>query len=351
MEEATKTTSQLVSALAKAKLEFKPIKKTAKNPFYHSKYAPLEELIACTQEALANQGLVVMQTTKVSMDAEVLITTLMHESGEKIVSETRLPDQNKLAQEEAERQKNESKLKAYNYLQEEGKARTYKRRYEYAAMLGLAAEDDDDDGNQRQQQQATPAQQATGKGKGSQPSKPQEAPKSTPHSAYFGAIAGVFDTEEARHDWQDMVTKKESESDWGSAEYDLAKAAVPMAQSGAIKRLLEGTDYTGADDPAFLEMIGRKAILFDREMASKGIEHLSIADRTMVIKLLAPQKAINTLLKSTEYKDIADPKFLESLTKYFEKQVDSIESLNLEERAKVIRSLANKKKNGNGGAK
>jgi len=122
----------LITALAAARLEFEQIKMSGKNPTFGNKYAKLEDIIKATAPALARHGLVVAQTTDQTPDGELLITTLWHTSGESLYSETAIivnsaPDN-----------------RAINTLQREGIVRTYKRRYELAAMLGVAGEEDVD---------------------------------------------------------------------------------------------------------------------------------------------------------------------------------------------------------------
>lgn len=94
--------------------------KTAVNPFFKSKYAPLEAIIEHTQEHLVREGLSYSQFP----DGEGLTTILMHNSGEWM--------------------KATMKLHMGSKPQDQGSALTYARRYALSAVLGLATEDDDD---------------------------------------------------------------------------------------------------------------------------------------------------------------------------------------------------------------
>ncbi len=127
--------AELVTALAKAQLDFKPIHKKETNPAYHAKYSGLPTLIAATQEALARQGLVVMQMTRSEFGAEdakmlTITTILAHGSGQWIATDLTLP----------------AMMRDRFDAQSVGSAITYARRYGLQAILGVAA-DDDDDGN------------------------------------------------------------------------------------------------------------------------------------------------------------------------------------------------------------
>lgn len=127
--------AELVTALAKAQLEFKPILKKDTNPAYHAKYSDLPTLIGATQTALAKNGLVVMQMTKSRFgedDAKMLTitTVLAHGSGQWISTDLTLP----------------AMMRERFDAQAVGSAMTYGRRYGLQAILGVAA-DNDDDGN------------------------------------------------------------------------------------------------------------------------------------------------------------------------------------------------------------
>jgi hypothetical protein len=115
---------ELAKALAMAQGGFKPVKRDATNPFYHSKYAPLSSIIDATREALTKNGLAFLQTVSVN-DHVTVETMLMHESGEWVKGAISL------------------KPKADD-PQAAGSAITYGRRYSLGAILGVASEDDDD---------------------------------------------------------------------------------------------------------------------------------------------------------------------------------------------------------------
>ncbi len=122
---------EITGALAKAKLAFKAIKKTEKVGYDTTKgrkqydYAPLNEVIEATRQALSDNGLTITQTTYLLNGETVLETLLSHVSGEWMVSELLVGKQGLDPQ-------------------SEGAALTYKRRYGMSAILCVSSEDDDD---------------------------------------------------------------------------------------------------------------------------------------------------------------------------------------------------------------
>jgi hypothetical protein len=77
---------ELITALAKAKMRFHPLKKSGYNKFSNYHYATLDDVITSTVEALSENGLVYIFT----LEGERLILTLWHESGESLISSTTL---------------------------------------------------------------------------------------------------------------------------------------------------------------------------------------------------------------------------------------------------------------------
>lgn len=118
---------ELYTALVSLQADLTPVGKTASNPFFKSKYAPLPEVMATIQPLLAKHKLAVMQLMD-NLNGEPALTTIVaHESGQEIRSTSPL-------------------LLAKNDPQSHGSAVTYARRYGLMAALGLVA-DEDDDGN------------------------------------------------------------------------------------------------------------------------------------------------------------------------------------------------------------
>jgi hypothetical protein len=121
--------SEKIDELTKAYVQFqtmvKPIAKTSENPYFHSKYADLSEIIGGTKAELCKCGLSVIQGSEPAVDGVSVTTLLMHVSGQWIKSTLYV---------------RASKLDPQGY----GSAFTYARRYSLSGILNLATEDDDD---------------------------------------------------------------------------------------------------------------------------------------------------------------------------------------------------------------
>lgn len=116
--------NNVLSALAYAKLQFKPLQQTGKNPHFKSQYSTLDDIREATSEALAAYGLVLTHHGVVMEDYTILTTTLTHyESGTKLESASYV---------------------ANEAPQKMGSAMTYGRRYNIINLLDLIADPDDD---------------------------------------------------------------------------------------------------------------------------------------------------------------------------------------------------------------
>jgi hypothetical protein len=130
---------ELVTALAKAQGEFKPVKKGTINPFYGTKYADLAEVIEATRPALSKNGLAVIQTPRVVAPKMVEITTMLaHASGQYLAHDMVLPAYQESTDKET------GTVRTRFDAQTVGAAITYGRRYSYSAVVGVSAEEDDD---------------------------------------------------------------------------------------------------------------------------------------------------------------------------------------------------------------
>lgn len=125
----------IAKALAAFQNEVKNPANTAENPYFKSKYAPLNEILNDVRPLLAKHGLSVIQSTGGDGNNIVITTLIMHESGEWIESEPLVL--------ESDTKKGISKVQAA------GSAITYGRRYALSAMLGISSEDDTD-GNENE---------------------------------------------------------------------------------------------------------------------------------------------------------------------------------------------------------
>lgn len=137
--------NELAKALAAFQAEVPTVDKTAENPFFKSKYAPLPEVMKVALPILSKHGLSVTQLVDHIDGQTALRTILMHTSGQSVSGMMPL----KLTKDDPQAQ---------------GSAITYARRYAFMAALGLVA-DEDDDGNaassQREQKKQPTAQAKT----------------------------------------------------------------------------------------------------------------------------------------------------------------------------------------------
>ena len=146
----SETIGKLAEALAKAQGAMDNPARSAENPFFKSKYAPLSAITDAIRKPLSQNGLSYVQTVSMQSDIVMLTTRLMHMSGEWIESAMPLPHVGK--------------------PQELGSVMTYFRRYQLSAIVGITADDDDDgneaSGNRAQPAQRQPAKQAPTNGNG-----------------------------------------------------------------------------------------------------------------------------------------------------------------------------------------
>jgi hypothetical protein len=120
--------SSLASALVAAQAAMPTVKKDEENPHFKSRFVSLNGLIDATRPKLNEHGLAIVQFPTVSeLGAPVLRTILIHgATGERLEADTPLL------------------VAGDGSMQQLGSAITYARRYAWAAVLGIAAEEDDD---------------------------------------------------------------------------------------------------------------------------------------------------------------------------------------------------------------
>jgi len=128
---------KLAAALAKAQAEMPAVKMNAVNPFLKNKYADLGAVIETSRPVLAKHGLAIVQTV-IGDGVQIGVTTMLaHESGEWLQDTITLS----LGEE-----------KGKSSAQVAGSIISYLRRYSWASILGLYA-DEDTDGNHSQPKQ------------------------------------------------------------------------------------------------------------------------------------------------------------------------------------------------------
>ena len=130
--------ASLATALSIFQSEVKQPLKDKKNPFFNSKYVPLENIVEVISETAPKHGLSFIQYP-VSQESKIgIVTVLMHNSGEYIETEPVFVTPTKTDPQAA------------------GSAITYLKRYSLAAVFGITS-DVDDDGNAASKTEVKPS--------------------------------------------------------------------------------------------------------------------------------------------------------------------------------------------------
>lgn len=124
MNQMSEQISELCKALSKVQGELHGAVKDSNNPFYKSKYADLQSVWEACRESLCKNGFSVSQVVKTSDGVCVLVSYLLHSSGQWISSEYPLHP-------------------VKDDPQGFGSCVTYARRYSLAALVGVYQVDDD----------------------------------------------------------------------------------------------------------------------------------------------------------------------------------------------------------------
>jgi hypothetical protein len=135
------TIIKLAVALANAQAEMPVVKMNAQNPFLKNKYADLGAVIETSRPVLAKHGLSISQFPTSEGDRIGVTSILMHSGGEWIEDSIFIPS---------------TDAKGLSVAQSAGVVISYLRRYSWAAMLGLYA-DEDTDGHSSNGAKATTA--------------------------------------------------------------------------------------------------------------------------------------------------------------------------------------------------
>lgn len=117
--------ANIAKAILKAQKEMGNAVKDSKNPFFKSKYADLNSVREASIPVLNNAGVSVLQPTVMVDGRSFVRTTLLHESGESITSDTEIV------------------CAKQNDPQALGSAISYARRYGLQSLLCIGAVDDD----------------------------------------------------------------------------------------------------------------------------------------------------------------------------------------------------------------
>ena len=185
---------ELSIALSKFQGEVTNPLNTAENPFFKSKYAPLNDILTLVRPLLSKQGLSIVQAPSGDGENIILTTILIHNSGEYI----EFP---------------ELVLKADKpTAQGAGSAITYARRYAISAILGINSEDDDDGNNAEPKTPTTEQPKTTAQTKTTGISEKQVS--------RLYAIAKAADVDKATVDSQIKTKLNKTPEELTRVEYD-----------------------------------------------------------------------------------------------------------------------------------
>jgi hypothetical protein len=141
---------KIIPAFIAFQSDMPSVPKDGNNPHFKSKYATLGAITEATRPHLAKHGLGFMQWMSNRDGLQLIVTRIMHTSGQWMEDEGYILNPTK------------------NDPQGMGSAVTYARRYTLGASLGIITEDDDDGNKASEPVKPTPAVQPT-------PAKPAPA--------------------------------------------------------------------------------------------------------------------------------------------------------------------------------
>jgi hypothetical protein len=132
---------ELATALSQAQGEMPPVKFDSQNPFLKNKYATLGAVIETSRPILAKHGLSMAQFPTSEGEHIGITTILTHASGEWMSDTVYIPV---------------TDSKGLSIAQSSGVVFSYLRRYSWAAILGLYADEDTDGGHPAKQERPEP---------------------------------------------------------------------------------------------------------------------------------------------------------------------------------------------------
>lgn len=136
----SETINELATALCKAQGQMNAAQKGGDNPHLGSRYTTFDDVIEAIRQPLSNNGLSFTQVLSQGKDGLMLVTMLMHESGQFISGKILVPSM--------------SPNRGINEIQTLGSALTYMKRYALTSILGVSSEDDDGHSARRTQSKA-----------------------------------------------------------------------------------------------------------------------------------------------------------------------------------------------------
>ena len=136
-ENQSSTLGKLAEALSNAQSCIEGSKMDAVNPFFKSNYSTLASIWDACRKPLSSNGLSVVQTMSNDNGKVIIITTLLHSSGEWMRGHLTVKPMK-------------------DDPQAMGSAITYGRRYSLAAIAGISPEDDDAEGTMKRDKKKSP---------------------------------------------------------------------------------------------------------------------------------------------------------------------------------------------------
>jgi len=231
--------NELMAALAAAQGEMSNAAMDGKNPHFNSRYATLAAIRDATIPHLAKHGLSIHQVTKMNGNGMLLATRLGHSSGQMIESVYPIPVSDK------------------PHIM--GSAITYARRYSWAAITGIAAEEDDDANaaqeGARQNIRAVPARKssAAAKREGDWP-------------AFLSALAdcqSAREVEKLRREYRAEQYPAWNQ-DWKNvAEEEFEKRLAEFSQGADLKQTLQDSIVVEPDEDGRADALLRDRMIED----------------------------------------------------------------------------------------
>jgi len=135
---------KIAKSLAQAQGQMSGVKKNQVNPFHKNQYADLNSCLDACRELLSKNEIALIQTNEICTDGVIVVTKLVHSSGQWFSGKLFIPLTKKDAQ-------------------GVGSAITYGRRYALTSMVGIAQADDDGNSISVNTSKPSGAQMSTGK--------------------------------------------------------------------------------------------------------------------------------------------------------------------------------------------
>lgn len=207
--------NELAAALAAAQAHITGAAKDSVNPHFKSRYADLASVWDACRAPLTEHGLSVVQTTHAADNGVLLITTLLHTSGQWIAGELPIGAD-------------------WKNPQAVGSWLTYARRYALAALVGIAPDDDDGEAAMSGRDDDHPGHGGNGNGNGNRPSRPPTSGK---------ALFAWIKEQEQAHE----ITLLKPLNEWGKGQgwpdrmVDWTPDMVAAAHAATVRKLTAGS--------------------------------------------------------------------------------------------------------------